>query len=106
MKTAQANCVDGTVLMASVLRRIGIDSYIVLGPGHAMLAYLRKPEAKVENLVVVETTALGQHPFAKAVAAGNAKFLKWQKEVPDTDPRFQIVNISTQRRQGVMPIPL
>lgn len=106
MKTAQANCVDGTVLMASILRRIGIDSYIVLGPGHAMLAYLRKPEAKVENLVVVETTALGQHPFAKAVAAGNAKFLKWQKEVPDTDPRFQIVNISTQRRQGVMPIPL
>jgi len=106
MKTAQANCVDGSVLIASVLRRIGIETFIVLGPGHAMLGYLRKPEAKLENLAVLETTMLGTHPFAKASSAGLATFQKWMKEVPDTDPRFQLVNVGAQRRQGVMPIPL
>ena len=38
-RTAQANCVDGTVLFASILRKIGIEPIIVLVPGHAYLGF-------------------------------------------------------------------
>ncbi len=39
LKTSQANCIDGTVLFASLLRRIGIHSHIVLIPGHAFVGF-------------------------------------------------------------------
>ena len=41
---AQANCVDGSVLFASVLRKIGIDPMLILVPGHMFLGYVRDPE--------------------------------------------------------------
>jgi hypothetical protein len=35
----QANCVDGSVLMASILQKIGINSHLVMVPGHCFLAF-------------------------------------------------------------------
>jgi hypothetical protein len=37
--SSQANCIDGTVLFASFLYKIGLDVSIVLVPGHAYLAF-------------------------------------------------------------------
>ena len=34
LKIHQANCADGSVFMASILRKIGYDVSLVLGPGH------------------------------------------------------------------------
>jgi hypothetical protein len=64
----QANCVDGSVLMASVLRKIGIDSHLVMVPGHCFLAFrLTNEEVEFEDmfaedsdLLGLETTMLGQ----------------------------------------------
>lgn len=54
-----ANCVDGTVLMASVLQKIGIQSYLVLVPGHCFLAFneIKNSAALPTGL---ETTMLGR----------------------------------------------
>ena len=64
----QANCVDGSVLMASILRKIGIDVHLVMVPGHCFLAF-RLTDQPIENmddffaedsdLVGLETTMLG-----------------------------------------------
>jgi hypothetical protein len=64
----QANCVDGSVLMASILRKIGIDVHLVMVPQHCFLAF-RLTDQPVENieeffaddsdLVGLETTMLG-----------------------------------------------
>lgn len=64
----QANCVDGSVLMASILRKIGIDVHLVMVPGHCFLAF-RLTDEPIENmedffaedsdLVGLETTMLG-----------------------------------------------
>jgi hypothetical protein len=105
LRTAQANCVDGTVLMASVLRRIGIESLIVLGPGHAMMGFLTGKDPKEASLMVIETTMLGDAPFIKAAESGIKTFREWKK-LPESDPRFQVIRVSEQRRLGVMPIPL
>ena len=54
---SQANCVDGTVLFASLLKAIGIDPVLVRVPGHMLLGfYLNKKHTKMEFL---ETTLLG-----------------------------------------------
>lgn len=57
LKSNQANCVDGTVLFASILYKIGITPFLVLEPGHMYLGYFSG--ANNTNLVFLETTAMG-----------------------------------------------
>lgn len=54
----QANCVDGSVLIASVLRKIGIDVFLMLTPRHCYIGFFTDAERK--NMVGLETTMLGQ----------------------------------------------
>jgi hypothetical protein len=53
----QANCVDGTVFMASVLKKIGINPVLVLEPGHMYLGFFAKKNN--QSLYVLETTLIG-----------------------------------------------
>ncbi len=65
---SQANCIDGTVLFASILRRIGIDPIIVLIPGHAYLGfYLDKNK---QNAAYLETTVIGHTNLRQFVPDG------------------------------------
>ena len=41
-----ANCVDGSVLIASVLQRIGLRSFLVLVPGHAFVGFYTDADAQ------------------------------------------------------------
>ena len=65
MNGQQANCVDGTVLMASILYRMGIEPYIVTTPSHCFLGYHVGPDEDF----FLETTMLGAEPSAENIAA-------------------------------------
>jgi S1-C subfamily serine protease len=54
LSAANANCLDGTVLLASFLEAIGMDTYLVLVPDHALLAAWIEGE-----LFFFETVRLG-----------------------------------------------
>ncbi len=59
----QANCVDGSCLLASIYQKIGLDAALVLVPGHCFLA-VRPQSSDVkdhedENVIFLETTAMG-----------------------------------------------
>lgn len=54
---SQANCVDGSVLMASILRKIDIEPFLVFVPGHCYLAFALDEEG--EHIVGLETTMIG-----------------------------------------------
>jgi hypothetical protein len=54
----QANCVDGSVLLASALRKIGIDVFLFVTPNHCYIGFFT--DAKRENMVGFETTLLGK----------------------------------------------
>lgn len=58
VEATQANCVDGSVLMASILTKIGLHAYLVMVPGHCFLAF--DGDAKGESVIGLETTMLGQ----------------------------------------------
>ncbi len=100
VRYTQANCIDGVVLMASILRRIELDPLIIIGPGHAMLGYHLAP-GRTWDIGIVETTMIATSNFDVALKAGNARFKQWQEE---KDPRFRVIEVAEWRDKGVMPI--
>jgi hypothetical protein len=134
LRTQQANCIDGTVMFASVLRKIGIEPAIVLIPGHAFLAF--SVNAQHTKEVFLETTMLNDahNPFN---ASGPTKFgvamasltgddihqrQSWasfqealrvgQAEYEKAAPHFgkeagyRVVPIAKAREAGILPLPL
>ncbi len=57
LNNSQANCVDGSVLMVSMLRKIGINAALVLQPGHCYIAFAA--DEKGEITFGLETTLVG-----------------------------------------------
>lgn len=70
LETQLANCLDGVVLLASVVEAAGLRPVIVTAPGHAFLAY--RLARTGEALDYVETTMLATADFAAASAQGRA----------------------------------
>lgn len=68
---AQANCVDGTVLFASVLRQIGIEPILVMVPGHMFLGFLAAP-GNPDSLYFLETTMIGSADLSNIAALKGA----------------------------------
>ncbi len=58
IKTQQANCIDGTIVLASILRKIGISPVMVLVPRHCFLGFY--PDATRKTLIYVETVMLSE----------------------------------------------
>lgn len=63
IKTNQANCVDGTVVFASILKKIGIMPVIITVPGHCFLGYYRNDSLNTYSFL--ETTMLSNENFIK-----------------------------------------
>jgi hypothetical protein len=60
----EANCIDGTVLFASLLEGISMSPAIVLVPGHAFLAW--ETWSSSDQWRYLETTMIGSHTFEEA----------------------------------------
>lgn len=57
LNASQINCVDGSVLFASLLRAIGITPVLVQKPGHMFVGYYT--DASRQKLTFLETTMIG-----------------------------------------------
>jgi hypothetical protein len=134
LRTQQANCVDGTVLFASILRKIGIEPTIVLVPGHAFLGFT--VDGTGSRMAYLETTMLNdaENPFAQrgpsklgvalARATGTDLRIKQsqtsfdhalqqgQREFAEAAPNFgkqrgyALVRVKAARAAGILPLPL
>lgn len=125
----QANCVDGSVLFASILRKIGVEPFLVTVPGHMYLGVYLDP--KKEDFIGLETTLVGikdtrdsdsvkdmiaklpedkqelpsLKSFAAAVEIGSADLEKNAEHFADENsPAYQIIDVEEARETGVMPI--
>lgn len=68
LATASANCIDGVVLMASLIEAASLNAAMVIVPGHAFVAFALRPYS--DEWDFVETTLLGSASFEDALAAG------------------------------------
>ena len=106
----QANCVDGSVLIASVLKKIEIKTCLVLVPGHCYLAFYSQDPAKGGKLYGLETTELGLKsslPQAMQTAtssAGSSLQKNWNK-FQQANSGYMLVDLDDAREAGIMPIP-
>jgi hypothetical protein len=100
-----ANCIDGTVLMASLLEAATLNPGLVLVPGHALLAW--ETQDGDDQWEYLETTMIGTHDFQAAhsagqTMAGHQQALAAQLKDPQ---RFRLLPLPDLRvRQGITPM--
>ena len=131
IRSTQANCVDGSVLLASILRKIGLKPSLILVPGHMYLSI----ELDNDMTIGLETTMLGNKDdseadfsnfpeseleapegfedswdnFKSAVSAATGDLQENQEnfkdfDAEDFDPNYQIIDIAAARALGILPI--
>ena len=125
INNTQANCVDGTVLFASILRKIGIDAGLIITSNHCYLAFWADSEHKL--LYGLETTLMGEdlseasalEMYDDVIATDTRWEYSWtsfthglaigtqnlQKELDKEEREFAFVDITAARLNGVLPIP-
>ena len=126
---SHANCVDASVMLASILRRMGLDTFLVLEPGHMFLGIYLDREGK--QTACLETTMLGDPDppkcaenralakaatrevrqlkgwrcFNDALDAATKEYKKHQKRfLKENDPEYEIVDVASARWEGIAPI--
>jgi hypothetical protein len=129
INNAQANCVDGSVLFASLLRKIDIEPVLVFLPTHCYLGFYLDPEGK--QLVGLETTLIGSvadgdatreipgvknvvdekrqqtnswATFCAAIEMGNDDLEENAERFNKDDPGYQTISIAKARGLGILPI--
>jgi hypothetical protein len=130
INNGQANCVDGSVLLASILRKIDIEPMLVMVPGHCFLAFALDPEG--EHIVALETTMIGNgatdefksieevdvlldeetQQLSSYSSFCNAFYYGSQKLAEDADKfesenetgYYELISIAAARQNGVLPI--
>lgn len=106
----QANCVDGSVLMASVLKKIEIKTALVVVPGHCYLAFYSQEAEKGGKLYGLETTMLGSRStltdaINQATFSAESSLQKNAAKFDQEDSGFMLVHLDEARELGIMPIP-
>ncbi len=128
LNSSQINCVDGSVLFASLLRAINITPVLVQIPGHMFVGYYTDSSHK--NLTFLETTMIGdvdlddyfpeekldstrnqrsqgemsRLTFEKSKQYANAKFKSNEKKVRSNQRGYLFVEISKGVRRSVQSI--
>ncbi len=108
LSSGQANCVDATTMLASVLKKIGLNVGIILVPKHAYLVVYDKQGGRRE--FAIETTGLTNATLAEAIKAATdeqADNLRKIEPLLGSDPEgdYHEITIEECRRDGVQPIP-
>ncbi|MEN3370936.1 MAG: hypothetical protein V7609_3079 [Verrucomicrobiota bacterium] len=135
LTNTQANCVDGSVLFASLLRKISIEPFLVTVPGHMYVGFYLG--AGKSDFVGLETTVIGLpevadekkagesaalmvlrdkleqnvrtrrdwKTFARAVQVGTEDLTKNKEKFKAADPSYQWIDLAEARTEGIMPIP-
>lgn len=105
IKTAQANCVDGSVLLASVFLKLGLSPFLVCVPGHMFMGVYLDQEGT--EFACIETTMLSNSTFAEAVEAGNEQFHKNRRKLENennSDPGYSVIHLPEARAMGILPL--
>jgi hypothetical protein len=100
LKDQGANCVDASLLFASIFRRIGLRPVLIFVPGHCFVGVYDKGQGG--ELITLETTLLSSSTFAQAESAGDKEMQMASAMMGQTG--FSYIDLSLARDSGVLPI--
>ena len=128
LESSQINCVDGSVLFASLLRAINIDPILVRTPGHMFVGYYTDHTHKEKNFL--ETTMIGdvdmddffpdegldstmvgksqnemsRLTFEKSKQYANRKYAENKEGIHSGKLNYMFLEISKEVRRKIQPI--
>lgn len=131
IRYTQSNCVDGTVLFASILRKIAINPILVVLPGHMFVGF--DLDADGREQAYLETTLLGldarstdiansrlykalldtdtdmkaqvaAKSFVAALESGSKRFAGSKSQLRRKKEGYALIDIAVARQAGVAPI--
>lgn len=94
----QANCVDGTVLLASILKKIGLNTYLMATDDHMYLGVDLTEDGK--KRIYIETTLLDDTSLDEAIKSGTEQYNNDKKKKDG----LIIVDVDAARDMGIMPL--
>lgn len=123
----QANCVDGSVMFASIFRKIGLKTFLVVIPDHCFMGIVEDETAK--KVLIIETTLIGNVDLKQlslerginSLKSGRKNNLSWTsfeqatqygaKEFQEALPKiknhklgYYLINIDECRSLGIQPL--
>jgi len=128
LKSSQINCVDGSVLFASLLRAINIDPILVRIPGHMFVGYYTDPSHREANYLEMtmigdvdlddffpeeklDSISIGRSQnemslltFTKSKEYARNKFLAHSKYIRSNNRKYMFLEISRAVRRKIQPI--
>jgi hypothetical protein len=126
LQNEEANCVDGTVLFASVLYKLGIYPELVITPEHMFLGFYL--DAQRRQVQFLETTMIGNPPlgalsmrtfltangyvasesyrlFGAAQRVGQDEYARALPGLRASTPGYFVVDIDRARHAGIAAVP-
>lgn len=128
LEAAQINCVDGSVLFASLLKAININPILVRVPGHMFVGYYTDkshrdinflettligevdledffPEEKLDSTMVGKSqTEISRLTFDKSKQYATRKFREHEANIRRNEPNYMFLEISKDTRSRIQPI--
>jgi hypothetical protein len=109
LESTNAQCLEGTILFATMLEAIGLRPIIVLVPGHAFVGWHAtradgvKPGA---DRLFLETTMVGNAPFDAAVKTAMQRAALELKSGNVDRGTSQLIELTALRQGGIKPQPM
>ncbi len=104
LRSNGANCIDGTVLFASLLKEISIDPIIVLIPGHSFIGWKEWDNSDTTDWSYVETTMTWDdtnYPFNLATWRADSLF-DYYYHATDS---ITVIDVNAVHKKGILPFP-
>ena len=92
-----ANCIDASMLFASVMEALELEPVVVFVSGHAFVGVRQSPGSSI--VWPLETTMLGTSPFLSALLQGLAEY-----QDPAL-PQVAQMDVKAARLAGILPLP-
>ena len=109
LESTNAQCLEGTILFATMLEAIGLRPIIVLVPGHAFVGWHATSADGVKpgaDRLFLETTMVGNAPFEAAVKTAMSRAAGELKSGNVDRGTSQLIELSALRQGGIKPQPM
>jgi len=94
-----ANCIDGTVLLASLIEGVSLNPAIVLVPGHAFVGW--ETWHGSDEWRFLETTMIGSGDFEAAHKSGQRQYEQFSKF---SKQKIMLHSLESLRARGIWPM--
>lgn len=97
LRQVSANCIDGVVMYASLFENLGMDTQVVLVPGHAYVAVREAQNS--DSYLYIDTALTARMSFEDSVLSASRGMKQWKPA------QIIRVDIADARAAGIYPLP-